>query len=194
MKSPAMPSMTANDTSRLLAQWGKGDETALGRLIPAVYGELRQLASGFLRREHPGHTLETSALIHEAFLRLLGQDPVRCQDRKHFYAIAARTMRRILVEHARGRKNLKRGGGARRLSLDQVPPFAVSLDPVLEQLDDALDELAVVSPQQAQVVELRYFGGLRAEEISEMLDLSVPTVTRRWRAARAWLYRYLENG
>lgn len=186
--------MNPDDTLRLLAQWSRGDEAALGRLMPLVYGELKRLASSFLRRERADHTLETSALIHEAYLRLLGQDHIQCQYRGQFYAIAARTMRRILVEHARSRRNLKHGGGARQFSLDEVLTLTVALDPLLVELDDALEELAAVSPPQAQVVELRYFGGLKSAEISEALGISVPTVTRRWRAARAWLYRYLEEG
>jgi RNA polymerase sigma factor (TIGR02999 family) len=187
-----MPHASAEDTLELLSRWSTGDKEALNRLMPLVYGELRRLASSFLRQERVNHTLETSALVHEAFLRLFGQDSIQCEHRRQFFTIAARTMRRILVEHARHRKTLKCGGDACRLSLDQAPAAGVALNPALVDLDEALTALADVSVEQAQVVELRYFGGLRAEEISDVIGLSIPTVTRRWRAARAWLFRYLE--
>lgn len=186
-----MQETTGDPISARLARSDQGDPDALVELIPLVYAELGRLAHGFLRHERPGHTLETGALIHEAFLRLAGQDLGRCRHRAQFFAIAARTMRRILVEHARRRHARKRGGTARRLSLADVAETGVVLDPMLPDLDEALDALARAAPEQAQVVELRYFGGLEAGEIAEALGRSVPTVNRRWRAARAWLYRYL---
>ncbi len=181
------------DTAALLAAWRDGDPRALGQLVPLVYDELRRLAHGYLRRERPDHTLETSALIHEAYLRLAGQR-LECGDRGYFFAIAARTMRRILVEHARGRGYQKRGGGARRVALDQALTVAAAADPDLAALDQALARLQEVSPAQAQVVELRFFGGLSWEEIAQALGISVATATRRWRVARSWLYRCLTSG
>ncbi|RMH15851.1 MAG: sigma-70 family RNA polymerase sigma factor [Acidobacteria bacterium] len=178
------------EITRWLAEWAGGDEHALDRLLPAIYDELRGLASAYLERERRSHTLETSALVHEAFLRLLEQRHVAWESRRHFFAIAARMMRRILVDYARRRNYRKRGGRLRHLSLDEglVP---VEITPELAALDDALRDLAEVSPEQAQVVELRFFGGLRRREIAEILGLSEPTVSRRWRVARAWLFRHL---
>lgn len=187
--------MTPSDeTSQLLARWSAGDQQALGLLVPQVYGQLRRLARAQLRRERPDHTLETSALIHEAFLRLAGQPLSHCRHRPQFFAIAARVMRRILVEHARRVGAEKRGGDVLHVPFDDHAPGSFALDPRLLDLEEALDALAVVAPDQAQVVELRYFGGLRGEEIAETLGISVPTVTRRWRLARAWMYRFLSAG
>ena len=183
---------SGGEITRWLMEWAQGDEDALDHLVPRVYDELRCLASTYLRREHAGHTLETAALIHEAFLRLVGQQHVAWESRSHFFGIAARMMRRILVDHARTHRYGKRGGGFRHLLLDEnaVP---VEITPELEALDDALRDLAEVSPEQAQIVELRYFGGLRRAEIAEILGVSVPTVARRWRVARAWLFRHLRE-
>lgn len=187
------PSADGTAVSGVLEQWSRGDSEALNRLMPLIYQELRRLAHAYLRRERDDHTLETSALIHEAYLRLLGQSEIRCLHTHQFLAIAARTMRCILVDHARARGYQKRGGGAVRVSLEDVHPMSVEPTPWLIDLDEALEKLTEVSPQQAQVVELRYFGGLDSEEIAAVLGISIPTVTRRWRVARAWLYRFMRD-
>lgn len=184
----------AGEVTRLLLAWSDGDEHALADLMPRVYDELRSLAASYLRRERPGHTLQTSALVHEAYLRLVDQTRVRWHDRRHFFGIAAQAMRRVLVDHARGHLYAKRGGGARRLSLDEALTAAAESAPELVALDEALDRLAAADPQQAKIVELRFFGGLTGEEIGELLGVSVSTVTRGWRLARAFLYRSLTAG
>lgn len=182
------------DITRLLVRWSEGDGEALDALMSAVYAELRQLASSYLRRESSGHTLQTSALIHEAFLKLIDQREVQWQNRAHFFGIAAQAMRRILVDHARGQRYAKRGGGRRRLSLEEVCELPVERPPELVALDDALSDLAAIDPEQAKIVEMRYFAGLTGEEIAALLGQSVRTVTRRWRMARAWLYLELTDG
>jgi RNA polymerase sigma-70 factor (ECF subfamily) len=182
---------TAAGVTRLLLAWRGGDERALERLIPLVYGELRRLAGRYLSRERAGHTLETHDLIHEAFLRLIDQRQVDWRNRSHFFAIAAQMMRRILVDHARRRGYRKHGGDVRRLMLDDVPDLAVQRDMDLVALDEALTELAEVDGELAKIVELRFFGGLEHDEIAAALGVSNPTVRRRWRMAKAWLYRRL---
>jgi RNA polymerase sigma-70 factor, ECF subfamily len=177
--------------TRLLLEWRGGDERALERLIPLVYGELRRLAGRYLKRERAGHTLETHDLIHEAFLRLIDQRQVDWRNRSHFFAIAAQMMRRILVDHARRRGYRKHGGDVRRLVLDDVPDLAIRRDTDLVALDEALTELAEVDGELAKIVELRFFGGLEHDEIAAALGVSNPTVRRRWRMAKAWLYRRL---
>jgi len=152
------------------------------------------VASRQLRRERSDHTLQTTALVHEAYLRLIDQKRVRWRDSAHFAALAAQMMRRILIDHARKSRYAKRGGGAARVSLDDAPEIGVSGDPDVLAVDEALVQLAEVEPELARIVELRYFGGLNGEQIAEVLGVSVPTVTRRWRMARAWLYRYLTGG
>jgi RNA polymerase sigma factor (TIGR02999 family) len=189
-----MPAAASSDTSRLVELWSEGEPGALARLVPRLYGELRQLAGAHLRRERADHTLETAALVHEAYLRLVGQRSVACRHRAEFFAIAANTMRRVLVDAARARRCAKRGPGAARVRIEADLPAAVGPDPDLLALDEALERLGSVSPEQARVVELRVFAGLSAEEISTALGVSVPTVTRRWRAARAWLFRLLATG
>lgn len=174
--------------TRLLVAWGGGDPSALEELLPLVYQELGQLASSYLRRERRGHTLQTSDLVHEAYLRLVDQDRVQWRNRAHFFGIAAQHIRRILIDHARKHLAQKRGRG-QSLSLEDTPLLTAEQAPELLELDAALTRLAEVSPHQARVVEMRFFGGLTAEEIAEALDISVPTVTRQWRVARAWLYR-----
>lgn len=180
----------ANVTA-LLVSWGAGDESALSQLIPLVHGELRRLARRLMRGERDGHTLQTTALVNEAYMRLVDLSRVRWQDRAHFFAISARLMRRILVDHARSRKYLKRGGGTRQISFDEalVLPHERAAD--LVALDDALEALAAVDPRKSQVVELRYFGGLSVEETAESLHVSAETVMRDWRLAKAWLLREL---
>ncbi|HEV8580452.1 MAG TPA: sigma-70 family RNA polymerase sigma factor [Thermoanaerobaculia bacterium] len=182
---------TAAGVTRLLLAWRGGDERALERLIPLIYGELRRLAGRYLSRERAGHTLETHDLIHEAFLRLIDQRQVDWRNRSHFFAIAAQMMRRILVDHARRRGYRKHGGDVRRLMLDDVPDLAIQRDMGLVALDEALSELAEVDGELAKVVELRFFGGLDHDEIAAALGVSHPTVRRRWRMAKAWLYRRL---
>ncbi len=176
--------MATRTLTRLLADWSQGDGEALDRLAPLVYGKLRQLASNYLRRERPGHVLETRALVNEAFLRLIGQSHVSWQNRSHFFAIAALMMRRILVEHARRKRALC-------LPIEAAAEVGMSEASDVLALDEALRQLSVRHPQAGKIVELRFFGGLNESEIAEMLGISVPTVKRRWRFARAWLHRYL---
>ena len=186
-------SSTANsDTTRLLIEWSEGNDGALDLLLPRVYSELRRIAVGYLRHERQDHTLETSALIHEAYLRLIDQRQVSWQNRTHFLGIAARMMRRVLVDHARRQGYAKRGGDAVRVALSEAVSAAHERPPYLVALDEALGDLENLDSQQAQIVELRYFGGLTIEEIATVLDVSVSTVTRKWRLAKAWLYRTLE--
>lgn len=179
--------------TRLLSAWRAGDDRALEQLMPLVYGELRRLAGRYLNRERQGHTFQTHDLIHEAFLRLIDQRQVDWRSRAHFFAISAQMMRRILVDHARQRGSRRRGGDVRMLVLDEVPDLAVQSDDDLVALDDALTELAGVDESLARVVELRFFGGLEHDEIAVLLGVSNPTVRRRWRVAKAWLYRQLSG-
>lgn len=186
-----MDRATRRGVTDLLVAWSDGDPEALSELLPRVYDELRRLASAYLRRERPGHTLETGALVNEAYLRLVDQRRARWQSRAHFFGVAAQMMRRVLVDHARRNLYAKRGGGARRLSLDGTLDLSAERAPELVALDQALEELARVEPGKARLVELRIFAGLTHEEIAELLGVSVPTVSRGWRLARAWLYREL---
>lgn len=181
------------DITRLLQVWGEGDEEALDQLMELIYDEMHRQAAAQLRRERADHTLQTSALVHEAYLRLVDQKRVQWKNRAQFFGIAAQMMRRVLVNHARARTRVKRGGGAEHLPLDQVA--LVSKERLAECLfvDQALELLARESPQQAKAVELRYFGGMNREEIAEVLGVSLPTVARRLRVARAWLYRHLKG-
>lgn len=181
------------DVTLLLTRARAGDEAAANELFDAVYGELRSIAGRIFGSRQAGHTLQPTALVHEAYLRLVGQRHVQWQNRAHFLAIAARMMRRVLVNHARDRVCAKRGGGAPHIPLDATA--VVSEDHLAECLavDQALELLAGVNPQQAEAVELRYFGGLKREEIAEALGISVPTVARRLRVARAWLCRHLRG-
>lgn len=179
--------------TRLLVNWHAGDERALEQLMPLVYGELRRLAGRYLDREREGHTLDTHDLIHEAFLRLIDQRQVDWQSRAHFFAIAARSMRRILVDHARRRGAHRHGGDVRQLLLDDVPDLALHRDDNLVALDDALTDLTREDEALARIVELRFFGGLEHDEIAVLLGVSNPTVRRRWRLAKAWLYRRLSG-
>lgn len=181
------------DLTYLLIQWSKGDSAALDALVPLVYDELRRLAQLYLSREKPGHTLSSTALVHEAYLRLVKQKGVTWQNRAHFFAVAARMMRRILVDHARSHGYAKRGGGAMTLSLDESIAPAPQREMDLVALDDALDTLAKLDERQSRMVELRFFGGLSIEETSEVLGVSAPTVKREWASARAWLYREISG-
>lgn len=169
----------------------RGDADAMERLIPVVYQELRRLAAGYLRGERPGHTLQPTALAHEAFLRLVGNPNAEWQGRRHFLGVAARTMRSILVDHARRRRAQKRGGGQAAVALDTGLLVAGNRPVEFDDLDRALEDLARLSERQARVVELRYFGGLTVEEVADLIGVSPVTVKRDWTTARAWLYREL---
>ena len=183
-----------HEITRLLLAWSKGDREALDRLFPLVYAELRRLAKSYMRKERAGHTLQTTALIHEAYLRLIDAGQVEWRNRAHFFGVAARAMRQILVEMARERGCQKRGGGARRASLDEAMAIGAGLDEDLVALDEALEALAQFDARKAQVVEMRFFGGLTEEEIAAALDVSPETVRRDWRLARSWLRRRLSEG
>ena len=180
--------------TRLLVAWGEGNEQARDELLDAVYGELRRLAHHHLRRERPGHTLQTTALVHDAYLQLVDQRHVRWHNRAHFFGIAAHLIRRILVEYARRRSAGKRGGGAINVALDPAMAVSHPRDVALVALDQALHALEKVDPQQSRIVELRFFGGLTVEETADVLGISPRTVKREWRMARAWLQRELESG
>ena len=184
---------TGTDVSVLLRAWSGGDQTALERLTPIVYGELRRVAGRYMRRERPGHSLQPTALVNEAYIRLVGYTRMRWQDRAHFFAVAAQVMRRILVEYAR-RHNLKRGGDVPHVSLDEAAFVGADGDVDVEALDDAMTTLALLDPRKVQVVEMRFFGGLNVDETAEVLGVSAVTVKRDWRAAKAWLYRELGGG
>ena len=194
MERAAQPGEAAvQDTSLLLRAWSGGDQTALDKLTPIVYRELHRLAGRCMSRERPGNSLQTTALVNEAYLRLVDYKRMRWQNRAHFFAVSAQLMRRILVEHAR-RHNLKRGGGAPHVSLEEAAIVGGGQDADLVALDDALNALAKIDPRKVQVVEMRFFGGLSVEETAEVLKVSAITVKRDWRAARAWLYRELTGG
>jgi RNA polymerase sigma factor (TIGR02999 family) len=173
--------------------WGGGDKAALDRLMPLVYQELRRLAKGHMRRQNPGHTLQTTALVNEAYLRLIDSSRVNWQDRTHFFAISAQLMRRILVDFARARNSLKRGGELHEVSFEEVLAVPLEEKTDLVALDEALKILADLNQRQSQIVELRYFGGLSEEEISVALGISVRTVRRDWSVARAWLFKRMKN-
>ncbi|MFN7948331.1 MAG: sigma-70 family RNA polymerase sigma factor [Blastocatellia bacterium] len=189
-----MTTRTPQEVTQLLAAWSNGDQAALDELMPLVYGELRRLARRYMNRENPGHTLQTTALVNEAYLRLVDAREVQWQNRAHFFAVAAQMMRRILVDFARSRQNLKHGGDAQQVSFDQALMVSWERRAELVALDDALNALAALDPRQAQVVELRFFGGLSNEETAEVLKVSVGTVRRDWSLAQAWLYRELSKG
>ena len=179
--------------SKLLLNWGQGDQSAREALIPLVYDELRRLARRYLRRERPDHTLQSAALVNEAYLRLIRQEHPQWQNRAHFFGVAAQLMRHILVDHARNRAAAKRGAGAPRLTLDPDIALPQERDVDLIALDDALNQLAALDPQQSRLVELRFFGGLSIEEASVVLGVSPATVKREWATARAWLQREMRN-
>ena len=182
-----------HDITGLLHAWSDGDESALEQLIPLVEGELRRLAGAYMRRERVGHTLQTTALVNEAFMRLVDAKQVRWKDRAHFLGISARLMRRVLVDHARARGYRKRGGGARRVTFDEALVAGPETSLNVIALDRALEGLALLEPRQAKVVELRFFGGLSVEETADVLHLSTDTIKRDWRLAKAWLARELEG-
>lgn len=188
-----MPSTSPHEITQLLQAWRNGDQAALEQLLPVVYQELHKLAHAYLNRERSDHTLQPTALIHEAYLRLLGQHIEQWQNRTHFYGVAAHLMRQILVEHARQRGAGKRGGGAAKLALDEALDYAPEQAAELVALDDALTGLAKFDERKCRVIELRYFAGLNVEETAEVLGISVPTVVRDQRMAQAWLHRELSG-
>jgi RNA polymerase sigma factor (TIGR02999 family) len=177
----------------LLVRWRAGDARALESLIPLVYDELRSLARNYLRQERPDHTLQGTALVHEAYVRLIGHDPPTVESRAHFFGIAARLMREILVDHARAERAAKRGGGACTLTLTAAEQVAQPMDADVLRLDDALNELARLDERQSRIVELRFFTGLSLDETAEVMGISAATVSREWTTARAWLHRELSR-
>ncbi len=183
------PPQNQADVTALLVDWSNGDRHALDELMPRVYGELRRLAGGYLRRERAEHTLQSTAIVHEAFLRLVNQREVQWQSRAHFYGIAAQMIRRILVDHARSHHAGKRGAGAIRIELEEGMAVSAKQEVDLVGLDSALERLAALDERQSRIVELRFFTGLSVEETAEVMSLSTATVKREWSSARAWLYR-----
>ncbi|HEX7177103.1 MAG TPA: sigma-70 family RNA polymerase sigma factor [Pyrinomonadaceae bacterium] len=188
-----MTTTQTHEVTRLLLDWRNGDEGALERLTPLVYAELRRLARRYMRGEREGHTLDGTALVHEAYIRLAGGGGPEWQNRAHFFGVAARLMRQILVEHARRHNADKRGGGERAVSLEESAIFTPARAAGLVALDEALQALARLDPRKSRIVELRYFGGLQIEEIGEVERLSVATVRRQMRMAEAWLHREMSR-
>ena len=189
-----MPSeQNTNDISTLLRAWSDGDQSALNGLTPIVHEELRRLAHHYMERERPGHTLQTTALVNEAYMRLVDYKRMQWQDRAHFFAVAAQVMRRILVDHARSH-NIKRGAGVQHIALDDVAVVNGDRTDDLVALDDAMNALARLDPRKVQIIEMRFFGGLSVEETAEVLKVSPATVRRDWSIAKFWLYRELSGG
>jgi RNA polymerase sigma factor (TIGR02999 family) len=184
----------AHSVTLLLERWHHGDSEALEKLMPLIYEELRKMARRYMRQQNPGHTLQTTALIHEAYLRMVKQKEKRFQNRAHFFGVAAQAMRHILVDYARARTSSKRGGGARPISLEEAALVTEERAGELVAFDDALKELERLSKRQSQVVELRYFGGLSVEETAAVLSVSPETVMRDWSMAKTWLHRALSAG
>lgn len=189
-----MAEPSTQHVTQLLRAWGGGDPAALDKLIPMVYSELHRIAKRYLNREPVGHTLQTTALINEAYLRLVDAQNVPWQNRSHFFAVAAQIMRRILVDHARSRQALKHGGEARQVSLDDAAVVSGGGSAQLLKLHDALTALSAMDPRKGQIVELRFFGGLNIQETAEVLKISPDTVMRDWKLAKAWLFRELSRG
>lgn len=197
-RSDRVPQITTmadlpNEITQLLINWSNGDKSALDALIPLVDAELRRLARHYMARESPGHTLQTSALINEAYIRLIEQQSMQWQNRAHFFGVAAQVMRHILIDHARSHCYAKRGGGGRQVPLDEVMVVNDQRAEELVALDDALKALATLDPRKSQIIELRFFGGLSIAETAEALKISPITVTREWRSARAWLRREMSK-
>jgi len=188
-----MPTPSPQDVTQLLLAWSQGEQTALEKLTPLVYKELHRLARRYMRGERPDHTLQTTALVNEAYLRLIDCSKVRWQNRAHFLAISAQVMRRVLVDMARSRNYQKRGGEAEKLPLDDALAVSDERSTDLVVLDDALSALATVDPRKSQVVELRFFGGLSAQETAEVLKVSPDTVLRDWKLAKVWLLREMKK-
>jgi RNA polymerase sigma-70 factor (ECF subfamily) len=188
-----MTTLSKPNVTELLLEWQQGDREALDRLTPLVYDELRRIAHRYVQRERQGQTLETTALVNEAYLRLVNQQKVDWQNRAHFFAVTAQVMRHILIDHARKRRYMKHGGEAHLVSLDEAALMTKVRAAELISLDEALDELARLDPRKSRVVELRYFGGLSLEETADVLEISLMTVRRDWRAAKAWLYKAVKK-
>jgi len=194
-----MTMVSTHDLTELLTEWREGDRTALDRLTPLVYDEIRRIAHRYVQRERDGHTLQTTALVNEAYLRLAGNQQINWQNRAHFFAVTARVMRHILIDYARRRNYVKHGGEAQRVSFtealasEESVPMSKPRAVELLALDEALNELAKFDPRKSRVVELRYFGGLSLEETAEVLEVSLMTVRRDWRAAKAWLFRRMKD-
>jgi len=188
-----MDSQSDHDITDMLLDWGKGDRAALDRVMPLIYQELRRMAHRQMRRERAGNTMQTTGLINEAYLRLIDYERVQPRDRSHFFAIAAQAMRRILIERARSRNSAKRGSGGQKVSLEEVADLIDERAASLVALDEALTTLATIDPRKAQIVELKYFGGMTIEETAQALDVSTPTVERDWQMARIWLHREINR-
>ena len=186
-----MTEAKTHELTQLLIDWSNGDRAALDKLMPLIDEELRRLAHRYMTRERAGHTLQTTALVNEAFLRLVNRKNLQWQNRAHFFGIAAQLMRTILVDHARSHASAKRGGGARKLELDEALVVSQQKASEVIALDDALKQLALMDPQQSRIVELRFFGGLTVEEAAEVLHVSPATIKREWSTAKAWLYHEL---
>ena len=186
--------LNTDHVTGLLLEWQQGDDRALEKLTPLVYDEIRRIAHRFMQRERDGHTLQTTALVNEAYIRLLGQQNVDWNSRSHFFAVAAQVMRHVLVDHARRRNYLKRGGEFQQVPIEDVVLMSDARASELIALDEALDQLAQIDHRKARVVALRYFGGLSLEETASVLDISVMTVRREWRAAKAWLFNAVKKG
>ncbi len=189
LESPPVTTLSAENLTGLLIEWRQGDETALDKLTPLVYDELRRIAHRYVQRERDGHTLQTTALVNEAYLRLAGQQKIEWQSRAHFFAVTAQVMRHVLIDHARRRHYVKHGGAVQQVSIEDAAMMPRQRAAELVALDEALNELAQLDPRKSRVVELRYFGGLSLEETAEVLEVSLMTVRRDWRAAKAWLYK-----
>src|SRR5437588_6147845 len=183
----------SHEVTQLLLQWSNGDKAALDKLMPLIYDELRRLARHYMSRERPGNTLQTTALVNEAYLRLINRKHVHWQNHAHFFAIAAQLMRSILVDHARSHAYAKRGGGARKIALDDAMAVSQQRAADVVALDDALKRLAEIDPRQSRIVEMKFFGGLTIEETGEVLGLSPATIKREWSTAKAWLYHELNR-
>ena len=189
-----MPTPSPQEVTQLLADWGKGDRSALDKLLPLVHSELRRIAQRQMSQERPGHTLQATALVNEAYLKLAGQQGFDWQNRAHFFAVCAQVMRHILIDHARAHARDKRGGGAVKVSLNDALVVADDQASHFIALDEALRRLESLDPQKGKIVELRYFGGLSIEEAAEVLNISPRTVRREWQRAKAWLYRMMTEG
>jgi len=188
-----MRQRSTHEVTQLLIEWSNGDKAALDKLMPLIYDELRRLAHHYMSREHPGHTLQTTAVVNEAYLRLINRKRVRWQNRAHFFAIAAHLMRSILVDHARSHASAKRGGGTRTIALDEAMIISQERAAEVVALDEALGQLAEIDPQQSGIVEMRFFAGLTIEETAEVLSLSPATIKREWSMAKAWLFHKISN-
>jgi RNA polymerase sigma-70 factor (ECF subfamily) len=186
-----MKTLPPHEVSQLLIAWGNGDQAALEKLIPIVYQELHKMAARYMRRENPGHTLQTSALVNEAYLKLIDQKNVKWQNRAHFFGVAAQLMRRILLDHAKSRARTKRGNYPRKISLDQMTLVSNEKAAEFIALDDALNRLATIDALKSRIVEMKIFCGLNTEEMAEVEKVSVSTIEREWRRAKAWLHQEL---